>query len=255
MTGPEAGGAFWVFLFGILFFVPILGAAVGAGIGALPRFGCSGSTTSSSTRSRGRSPRGRQPVPDVVERGPGPDQSAFRPASARPDRHQPRGRTRRPSCARPSARSEPPRLRTQQVRYLATTVSHSMSSVGWCSSRVGRSSRGSEEFYPEEQPIGKVAVRATSGGRRIQRRFRRFVKDTGHLTVAEQPATRRVPDADPRPRSPGRWCSRRPLDQFRSTLAAVVALAAPGADCVTRTDPAASSTVRTGIRWCTSLTM
>jgi uncharacterized membrane protein len=36
LTGKEAmSGAFWGFLFGILFFVPILGLAVGAGIGAL----------------------------------------------------------------------------------------------------------------------------------------------------------------------------------------------------------------------------
>ena len=36
MTGPRAlGGAFWGFLFGILFFVPIIGLAVGAGVGAL----------------------------------------------------------------------------------------------------------------------------------------------------------------------------------------------------------------------------
>src|SRR5437762_5003033 len=36
MTGVGAlGGAFWGFLFGLLFFIPILGLAVGAGIGAL----------------------------------------------------------------------------------------------------------------------------------------------------------------------------------------------------------------------------
>jgi uncharacterized membrane protein len=36
MTGPRAlGGAFWGFLFGILFFIPLIGVAIGAGVGAL----------------------------------------------------------------------------------------------------------------------------------------------------------------------------------------------------------------------------
>jgi|SRR6478609_1596824 uncharacterized membrane protein len=36
VTGPRAmEGAFWGFLFGMLFFVPLIGAAVGAGAGAL----------------------------------------------------------------------------------------------------------------------------------------------------------------------------------------------------------------------------
>ena len=66
--------------------------------------------------------------------------------------------------------------------------------------------QGSEDFYPEEQPIREVAV----GDLWIDvhpvtnAEFRRFVKDTGHVTVAEQPPDRAdFPDADPKDLVPG----------------------------------------------------
>ena len=66
--------------------------------------------------------------------------------------------------------------------------------------------QGSEDFYPEEQPICEVPV----GDLWIDvhpvtnAEFRRFIKDTGHVTVAEQPPDRAdFPDADPKDLVPG----------------------------------------------------
>jgi formylglycine-generating enzyme len=66
--------------------------------------------------------------------------------------------------------------------------------------------QGSDEFYPEEQPICEVAL----GDLWIDihlvtnAEFRRFVKDTGHVTVAEQPPdSADFPDADPKDLVPG----------------------------------------------------
>jgi formylglycine-generating enzyme required for sulfatase activity len=66
--------------------------------------------------------------------------------------------------------------------------------------------QGSDEFYSEEQPICEVAV----GDLWIDihlvtnAEFRRFVKDTGHVTVAEQPPdSADFPDADPKDLVPG----------------------------------------------------
>ena len=80
---------------------------------------------------------------------------------------------------------------------------------------------GSEDFYPEERPVRRVEVDGfwidehpvTAG------EFRRFVRETGYVTVAERPLDPEdYPDADPellvpgslvfrksrRPRAPGR---------------------------------------------------
>src|SRR5215218_6701753 len=66
--------------------------------------------------------------------------------------------------------------------------------------------QGSEDFYPEERPIREVAV----GDLWVDihpvtnAEFRRFVKDTGYVTVAEQPADpAEFPDADPQDLVPG----------------------------------------------------
>jgi sulfatase modifying factor 1 len=65
---------------------------------------------------------------------------------------------------------------------------------------------GSAEFYPEEQPVREVSVDGfwidehpvTVG------EFRRFVKDTGHVTLAERPLDPAdYPDADPSLLVPG----------------------------------------------------
>jgi formylglycine-generating enzyme required for sulfatase activity len=65
---------------------------------------------------------------------------------------------------------------------------------------------GSEEFYPEERPVREVSV----DGFWIDvhpvtvAEFRRFVKATGHVTVAERaPERADYPDADPRLLVPG----------------------------------------------------
>ncbi|KAA1422530.1 formylglycine-generating enzyme family protein [Mumia zhuanghuii] len=66
--------------------------------------------------------------------------------------------------------------------------------------------QGSTEFYPEEQPVREVAV----GPVRVMRhavtnaQFRRFVKHSGHVTVAEKaPDAAELPDADPADLVPG----------------------------------------------------
>jgi sulfatase modifying factor 1 len=70
----------------------------------------------------------------------------------------------------------------------------------------GRFTMGSEDFYPEERPVHEVDV----GGFWIEERpvtvreFRRFVKDTGYVTVAERPLDPDdYPDADPALLVPG----------------------------------------------------
>jgi formylglycine-generating enzyme required for sulfatase activity len=77
---------------------------------------------------------------------------------------------------------------------------------------------GSEDFYPEEAPVRRVEV----DGFWIDERpvtvaeFRRFVKATGHVTVAERtPAAADFPDADPALLTPGSLvfrASRGPVD-------------------------------------------
>jgi formylglycine-generating enzyme required for sulfatase activity len=77
---------------------------------------------------------------------------------------------------------------------------------------------GSEDFYAEEQPVRRVAVE----GFWIDRdpvtvaQFRRFVKATGHVTVAERPLDPDdYPDADPKLLVPGALVfrpSRGPVD-------------------------------------------
>jgi sulfatase modifying factor 1 len=70
----------------------------------------------------------------------------------------------------------------------------------------GEFSMGSENFYPEERPVHTVGV----GGFWMDEHpvtvaeFRRFVKATGHVTVAEvAPDAREFPDADPEQLVPG----------------------------------------------------
>src|SRR5215472_17480364 len=70
----------------------------------------------------------------------------------------------------------------------------------------GQFRMGSADFYPEEQPVHTAAV----GGFWIDTRpvtvaeFRRFVKQTGYLTLAEQaPDPARFPGAEPELLVPG----------------------------------------------------
>src|SRR3954452_19416557 len=65
---------------------------------------------------------------------------------------------------------------------------------------------GSEEFYPEERPVHRVQVDGFWMDEHpvTVAEFRRFVKETGHLTVAEKaPDPAEYPDADPAQLVPG----------------------------------------------------
>jgi sulfatase modifying factor 1 len=65
---------------------------------------------------------------------------------------------------------------------------------------------GSDRFYPEERPVREVSVEAFSIDRRpvTVAEFRRFAKDTGHVTWAERaPLADDYPDADPEVLVPG----------------------------------------------------
>ena len=64
----------------------------------------------------------------------------------------------------------------------------------------GRFLMGSEDFYPEERPVHQVEVDGFWVDRHpvTNAQFRRFVKDSGYVTVAEQPPDPAdYPDADP----------------------------------------------------------
>jgi formylglycine-generating enzyme len=65
---------------------------------------------------------------------------------------------------------------------------------------------GSDAFYPEERPVHRVAVEPFSIDARpvTVAQFRRFVKETGYVTVAERPVDPDLyPDADPALLVPG----------------------------------------------------
>ncbi len=65
---------------------------------------------------------------------------------------------------------------------------------------------GSVDFYPEERPVRDVVVGEVWVDEHpvTNAEFRRFVKDTGHVTVAERPPDPRdFPDADPDLMVPG----------------------------------------------------
>jgi formylglycine-generating enzyme len=70
----------------------------------------------------------------------------------------------------------------------------------------GRFAMGSEAFYPEERPVHDVEVDGFWIDERpvTVREFRRFVKETGYVTVAERPLDPvAYPDADPSLLVPG----------------------------------------------------
>jgi len=77
---------------------------------------------------------------------------------------------------------------------------------------------GSEDFYPEERPVRRVAVEGfwIDTHPVTVAQFRRFVKATGYVTVAERPLDRReYPDADAAALVPGSLVfqpSRGPVD-------------------------------------------
>lgn len=71
---------------------------------------------------------------------------------------------------------------------------------------AGSLRQGSAEFYPEERPVRQVAVEALWAGEHpvTNAEFRRFVKDTGHVSVAEvAPDPADFDGADPSDLVPG----------------------------------------------------
>jgi formylglycine-generating enzyme required for sulfatase activity len=71
---------------------------------------------------------------------------------------------------------------------------------------------GSEDFYPEEGPVRRVEVEGFWMDERpvTVAQFRRFVKETGYVTVAERPLDPAAyPDADPDALVPGALVFRR----------------------------------------------
>src|SRR4051812_21071806 len=77
---------------------------------------------------------------------------------------------------------------------------------------------GSENFYPEEAPVRRVGVEGFWIDERpvTVAQFRRFIKQTGYVTVAERPLDPALyPDADPALLVPGSLVfrpSRAPVD-------------------------------------------
>jgi len=72
--------------------------------------------------------------------------------------------------------------------------------------RGGTFAMGSEDFYPEEQPVRSVSVDEFCIDEHpvTAAEFRRFVRDTGYVTLAERPLDPDLyPDADPELLTPG----------------------------------------------------
>ena len=70
----------------------------------------------------------------------------------------------------------------------------------------GEFAMGCEHFYPEEQPVQRVDTDSFWMDEHpvTVAEFRRFVKDTGHVTLAEKaPRADQYPDADPELLVPG----------------------------------------------------
>ncbi len=83
---------------------------------------------------------------------------------------------------------------------------------------------GSDRFYPEEAPVREASIEGFWIDRHpvTVAEFRRFVKETGYVTAAEQaPTAEDYPDADPELLVPGSLVFREtdgpvPLDDFRN---------------------------------------
>ena len=103
------------------------------------------------------------------------------------------------------------------------TVTH-RSTKGMIRIPTGSFLMGSEEFYPEERPVHEVAVDGfwIDEHQVTVSEFRRFVKATGYVTLAERPLyPTEYPEADPAVLVPGSLVFHRtpgpvPLDDYRN---------------------------------------
>jgi sulfatase modifying factor 1 len=87
-----------------------------------------------------------------------------------------------------------------------SSVERALSRKGMSRVPGGTFSMGSHDFYPEERPVRRVAVDGFWMDEHpvTNAQFRRFVKDTGYVTVAErQLDPEEYPDADPSLLVPG----------------------------------------------------
>ena len=117
---------------------------------------------------------------------------------------------------------------------------------------------GSEDFYPEERPVHEVAVDGfwMDAHPVTAADFRRFVRETKYVTVAERPLDlEQYPDADPDLLVPGSLVFRKTtgpvnLDDYRNWWEYLPGRVLEAA----RRARARRSTAATATRWCTSPT-
>ena len=98
----------------------------------------------------------------------------------------------------------PCRPPTTRRSIQAMTTTAETDRMAWIPSGTFR--MGSEEFYPEERPVHDVAVEGFWMDERpvTAAEFRRFVRETGYVTVPERPLDQAdYPDADPELLVPG----------------------------------------------------
>src|SRR4051794_33823179 len=106
------------------------------------------------------------------------------------------GLTRRGDDASPGPLGESRRM----AQISAATASPAADTAAMAHIPGGTFRMGAEGFYPEEAPVHRVTVDAFWIDRApvTVAEFRRFVKATGHVTVAERPLDQAdYPDADP----------------------------------------------------------
>jgi formylglycine-generating enzyme len=115
----------------------------------------------------------------------------------------------------------------RNVTGAARASSSSTKNMAWIPG--GSFLMGSEDFYPEERPVHRVSVDGfwMDEHQVTVAEFRRFVKATGHVTVAERPLDPAdYPDADPALLHPGSLVFQRTrgpvnLDDYRNWWAYV----------------------------------
>ena len=110
------------------------------------------------------------------------------------------------------ARREPPRNRAGPVRGPPQGTGSTDRARNMTRIPGGTFLMGSADFYPEERPVHRVSIDGFWMDSRpvTVEEFRRFVKSTGYVTVAERPLDpAEYPDADPALLVPGSLVFRR----------------------------------------------